>query len=221
MSTNIEFKPTSIQFGTGVKIELTLENTTGSWNGGQVKIDSINLDNFSYNEFWESKLSPAGLWSRFVGISALIVIISEFIFGGWSSQSWGVFGVLIVINAIVFILFLFDALFELNIFRTLIKNYFSNQCYYVTIGNKSGNNIEFYALLTERNKLLNLEKQIKELKKSISNLNALSGTSKHNLSSNISPKSDLDNLQQLGELYKNGVLTEEEFRLKKNQILGI
>ena len=224
MSSNVIFNATSFEFGTGVKISLNSDKVVGSWNGGGANIDAINLDNFSYYEYWESKLSPAGLWFRFIGISALIVIVSEFAFGGWSSESWGIFGVLFVINALVFILFMFDALMELNIFQSIIKNFFSNQCFYVTIGNKSGNNIEFYALLTERNKLLNLDKEIKELKKSISNFNALSETLKqthsNNLSRNNIPKSDLDNLQQLGELYKNGILTEEEFKLKKNQILG-
>ena len=225
MSSNVIFNPTSFEFGTGVKISLDSDKVVGNWNGGGAKIDSINLDNFSYNEFWDSKLSPGGLWFRFVGISALIVIISEFAFGGWSLESWGIFGILFVINILVFMLFMFDALFELNIFRSIIKNFFSTHCYYVTIGNKSSNNIEFYALLSERNKLLNLDKEIKELKKSISNSNTLSEALKlnhshNNLTQNNIPKSDLDNLQQLGELYKNGILTEEEFKLKKNQILG-
>ena len=35
------------------------------------------------------------------------------------------------------------------------------------------------------------------------------------------PETDLDELEKLGELHKEGVLTDEEFEAKKTQILGL
>jgi hypothetical protein len=240
MSENIglEYNANTTLFGNGVKITLNSDKVVGEWDGGGGNIDALHLDNFSYNEYCEAKVSPAGLWMRILGISALIAILGETLFGGWSTKSWGLFGILFVANVLVFFVFVIDALFELNIFARVIRSYFSNNVYFVKIGNKSGNNLEFYVPLTEKNKLSNLEKQISELKNYISKKrqpqSAIIDNSKNgvkddlngDLSQNQSPNkiyknemSDLDKLQQLGELYKNGILTEEEFKLKKKQIL--
>lgn len=240
MSENIglEYNANTTLFGNGVKITLNSDKVVGEWDGGGGNIDALHLDNFSYNEYWEARVSPGVLFFRIVGVSALIAILGETVFGGWSTKSWGLFGVLFVVNVIVFFVFFVDALFQLNIFETVIRSYFSNNMYFVKIGNKSGNNLEFYVPLTEKNKLSNLEKQISELKNYISKKrqpqspiidiakNGVKDNLNEALSQNQSPNkiyknemSDLDKLQQLGELYKNGILTEEEFKLKKKEIL--
>jgi hypothetical protein len=59
---------------------------------------------------------------------------------------------------------MFDAMLQLNAFERIIYHFFSNHYFYVTIGNKSGNNIEFIALLDEEHKLKEIDKCLSNLK---------------------------------------------------------
>lgn len=218
MENKIEnlFTSKSYKFDTGITINVNKDSVLSKYDIGHASIDSQHIDNFSYQEYWEERISPGGLWFRFIALSIVLVILSDIIFGGWSVTSWGFFGVMLVINFLVFLAFVFDGLLELDFFRGIIKIFFSNHVYLVTIGNKSGNNIVFYALLDEKNKLIELEKSLANLKLLIAN-----ETNKSIIKNDVLSQqtSNLDELIKLGELYKNGIITEQEFNIKKQELL--
>jgi len=163
--SEVSFKQKTYHFNTGVNVNVNQETVVIKDDVGSASIDRRNLDNFSYQAVWESRFSPAGLIFRFNGISAVIAIASEMIFGAWSSESFGLTFILIIVNVIVWGLFTIDAMLQLNISQNIIKNYFSNQAYSVSIGNKSGNNLDFFAPLDEKSKIVDLERRLDNLKK--------------------------------------------------------
>jgi hypothetical protein len=206
------FNLKTFSFNTGVSVSINENKISANGNGKNVSIDTHQLDNFSYQEYWEGRISQAGLWFRFVGISILLIIY-ESVIGGWSTSSWIFFGIMIAINILYIIVFMFDILLELNIFKKVIKQFFSNHCYAVTIGNKSGNNIDFYAFLDEKEKLNELDILLTKLKHKKASIIS-------KINNPVVTHSNLDELQKLGELYKNGILTEEEFNNKKQELLN-
>lgn len=206
------FEPKKHSFKTEVIIEISEKGISMKSDESSMSIDATNLDSFAYNEHREHKISPAGLWCRFVGISFLLVCFSEFKFGGWSTQSWSIAIIIGIINAIVLLIFMFDSMLELNIFRSIVDKYFSNHVYIVGIGNKSGNNISFITLFDEQQEIKKLEENFNELKK-CTNGKAINLSG---IKSNC-----LDELKKLGELHKTGILTEEEFNQKKTELLNM
>ena len=210
------FQAKTFHFDTEVTVSFTDQTVTAKDKAGSTSIDSQNLDSFAYSEFWEGRVSPAGLWFRLLTVSVIIVILGEIVFGGWSIASWVIFGVLIVVNFLYFFLFFFDSMLDMNIIRWIIKKFFSNHLYAVSIGNKSGNNIDFYAFLDEHSKVKEVENQLTMLKKfvEIKNDNKLNSTT-----SNSNKSTNLDELKKLGELFKSGIISEEEFNTKKKELL--
>ena len=57
-----------------------------------------------------------------------------------------------------------DDFMDLKIYRGIIKSYFSKDIIKVTIGNNSGNNIEFVTFPSDKEKITQLEIAINELK---------------------------------------------------------
>jgi glycerophosphoryl diester phosphodiesterase len=81
----------------------------------------------------------------------------------------------------------------------------------VTIGNKSGNNIEIIAQQEDLELIKELETKIYELKKS----------AVKNDAPVIQSSSNLDELKKLSELLNAGVITQTEFEQKKKQLLEL
>jgi hypothetical protein len=194
----------TINFKNGVSVNLSKSEVILNYNGSISSIDSHMLDNYQYQEYWEPRISPSGLSFRVIGF-AFVLFCCTTSFS--KSTNWTFIGILIALVVLFEIVFAFDAILELNIFRGIIEKYFSNHCYYAKIGNKSGNNIEFFAFLDEKDKLDELNILIKNLKQNIMD--------RKQESSNNS----LDDLQKLWELHQNGILTEQEFIRKKQEIL--
>ena len=82
----------------------------------------------------------------------------------------------------------------------------------MTIGNKSGNNIELIAQLDDLELIKELEQKIYELKKS---------ATKQNNPIIQSQSSNLDELKKLGELLNAGIIGQDEFDKKKKQLLEL
>lgn len=209
------FKPKTFSFETGLTLSINEDKVLANGEGGIASIDSPHLDNFSYQEDWEYRNTPIIIYARFLGILSLLIILFSLIVFGWSGILVG-FLVILLINAIGWIFSIFDAILDLNILNGIVRKFFSNHFYKVTIGNKSGNNISFYTLLDEKNKLIEIEKLMTSLKSLIAS-KANKTTQQNNETTQNS--SNLDELKKLGELYKSGVLTQDEFESKKKELL--
>jgi hypothetical protein len=209
--TKDEFEPQTFTFNTEVKIEIGLNKITLNSSNGNSNIPSQNFDNFTFVEHSETSLSPAGLWFRCVGISIVILIIGMFKFDDYQLMPFFLF--LVGVNFLLFLLMFFDSMLHTNLYRKIIHKYFSNHGYLITIGNQSGNNIEFVSNDDEMVKIKKLESCLNKLKSEVENKTIVSEKP------NVTATSNLDEIKKLGELYKNGILTEEEFKNKKEQIL--
>lgn len=211
MENNIAFIPKTYQFETELTVEVTKEKIIVQDDAGSSSVDSYNLNNLTYQEYWETRISPAGLGMRFHGISIAIIIILETVVGAWTEITLSVTLFLIIMNVAIFLFAMVDMFLELRIIDNIVMKYFSDHVYLVSIGNSNGNNVEFYAQLTEKDKILSLENQVNELK-------LLSQQA--NKSESPSNQTNLDELKKLGELYKLGILTEQEFNDKKQELLN-
>lgn len=193
-------------FETGVSFSISDKGISISADGRNVNLNISDVGSFSYSEHTESKLTPSTLLFRFIGVSVGLVILSEFVFGGWSGPSW-IFAIIVgVINVIVFFLFMLDSFLGLKLFASFIKKQFSDEGYVAIIGNKGGEDVKFVANLDELDKIKSLEKEINDVKTRISN--------------NANSTNNLDELKKLGELKQMGVITEEEFNIKKSKLLN-
>lgn len=211
MPNNIDFTPETYQFETGLTVEVNQDKIIVQDDSGSSSVDSHNLNNLTYQEYWEARISPAGLGMRFHGISIAIIIILETVVGAWTETTLSVTLFLIIMNVAIFLFAMVDIFLELRIIDNIVVKYFSDHVYLVSIGNSNGNNVEFYAQLTEKDKIIALESQINELKKL---------SQQPNKSETPSNKSNLDELKKLGELYQLGILTEQEFNDKKQELLN-
>ena len=105
-----------------------------------------------------------------------------------------------------------DGLFGLNIAYRFFASILGHKGYNIVVKNKSGNNVlEFFAEESEKSQITNF---IKSLKKNASN----------EINHSVPLESNNDNInkiEKLAELHKQGVLTDDEFQKMKRQLLGI
>jgi len=206
------FKPKKYHFENGIEIDINEHKITISEDKDKKTLNSENIDNFSQREYFKDLLTPGGLMFWTPVVSGVFVILVEMIFGGWSTFSWGFFLVMLLINILAFIVLIIDALLELNLFRMFIRKFLSTESIRVTIGNKSGNNLDFLVYPEEHNKVAELEKTVEELRKY---------KNETHQSTNNNSSSSLDELEKLANLRDKGIITEDEFNTKKKRLLGI
>lgn len=191
-------------FNSDIQLLINDENITLIHEGGKNKINPENLDRISYNLYWENRISPGGLYARLFWIPLTATIF----------MNWKLSIIVYSYLAILIVIFVFDAMLELNICRSFVNKYFSNNYYCVEIASKTGNNIQFYTSVDELKKIKEVEKCLTDLKKRI-NDKTMKDTEKPEVLYYH------DDLKKLGELLKSGLVTQEEFDLKKKQILGL
>jgi hypothetical protein len=206
------FKPKKHHFKNGIEIDINEHKITISEGKDKKTLNSENIDNFSQREYFKDLLTPGGLMFWTPVITGVFVILVEMLFGGWSTFSWGFFLVMLLINILAFIILIIDALLELNLFRMFIRKFLSTESIRVTIGNKSGNNLDFLVYPEEHTKVVQLEKTVEELRKYKNEIHQ---------SANSKATSSLDELEKLASLRDKGVITEGEFNLKKKSLLGL
>lgn len=235
-SINVEgFASKIFRFNSEVVVEVNEDQVIAKAENGSQNIESKNLDNFSYIDHIEVKLTPIGLAFRILVFGVLgSVILSLFVKNGWGALvfdasfkdiviEWiAVIGFFLSIFLFGFIMvtWMFDAFLETNLYNNFIKNRLSYKGYAVTIGNKSGNNILFLALEDELKKVKDLEAKINELKKHIQLQVPQQPERPVTQTNSVSTSNSLDDLKKLGELYQSGILTKEEFDQKKTEILN-
>ena len=204
--------PKTFNFKTGVTIETTKDKVTATDPNYNNSIQIADLGNFSYVEHSEQRITFVGLLARMFAVGLLLVILNKVLFSKFQLESQAIF-IGCALMGLAFILFLItviDSFLELGITNNIINNFFSNKGYHVTIGSKSGNNIEIIALIEDLELIKELETNIYELKKSVVKNDAP-----------IMQSSNLDELKKLSELLNAGVITQTEFEQKKKQLLEI
>lgn len=209
-----QLNPKKFDFKTGVTVETNNGKVTATAQNSSKTIQSTDLDNFSYREYTEQRMTFVGLLARMFAVGLLLLIFSKMIFSKINLESQATYiGVILMgISFLGFIVFCVDLMLELGISNNIINSFFSNKGYYVTIGNKSGNNIELITQLDELDLIKELESKIYELKKS-----AL----KNHATIVQTQNSNLDELKKLSELLKDGIIEQEEFDKKKKQLLEL
>lgn len=218
------------RFKSGLKItfqEDELVVNTSSYNSS---INYINIVNYTYSNVYLPRFSQIGLATRilvFGWISSIIILIpvndewgalfftasSTDIFLAWLSIAIGVCAFLVA--GFIFFGFVFSAFMEISFLNRFIERYFSDKRILALIGNKSGKNIQFYALNEEVSKVKSVDKEISVRKKLTIENNKLS-TKNSQIGNDFH-----SSLKKLNELLLDNIINQEEFDLKKKQILGL
>ena len=199
--------PKTFNFKSNVTIETNKDKVTATAPNYNKSIQSADLDNFSYVEHSEQRMSFVGVLSRMFVIGLLLVILNKVLFGKFQLESQAIFMgcTLMGLAFVLFLITVIDSFLELGFTNSIINNFFSNKGYHVTIGNRSGNNIEIIAQLDDLELIKELESKIYELKKSVVK----------NDTPVIQPNSNLDELKKLGDLLNAGIIDKAEFEHKK------
>lgn len=213
-----------IGFNTGVSIDFVNNQVLVTASNYKGAIDYKNLDNYTYTSIYVPRLSFIAVAARiFLGGGFLSVFLFALMFKVDSEELSHFLGVLTIIvflatilfSGLVFYGFIFNAILGFNIADKIVQNYFSNKRWFVVIGNKSGNNIQFYAIIDEIEKVKQLEKIISDIKK-----NYIPEPILQKEVTKSVPSDYLVELTKLNELYQQGILTEAEFTNKKTEILN-
>lgn len=206
--------PKTFNFKSGVAVETNKDKVTATAPNYNKTIQSADLDNFSYVDHSQQRLTFWGLLARLFVVGLLLLIFSKAIFQKLNLETQATYlGLFLIgLSFLGLILFVIDITLELGITYSIINQFFSNKSYYVTIGNNSANNIEFYAQLEDLELIKELESKIYELKKS----------AVKNDAPTVQPQSsNLDELKKLAELLKAGIIDQTEFDQKKKQLLEL
>lgn len=216
-------------FKTGVVVTFKDDSLNVKTSNFNSSINYTNLDNYTYSNIYKPRISPIGLAFRtlvFGWFSAFIIVLpvkDEWGALFFTASSMDIFlawlSIIIAVGSVlIFWLILFGLGFsvfmETSFLSRFIQNNFSDYRIKTIIGNKSGNNIEYNALEEEISKVKAVEIEIASRKK-IVNENTKSN------SLNILQTDFHSDLKKLNELLVEGILTQEEYDLKKKQILGI
>jgi hypothetical protein len=224
--------PCEFKFETEVKVQVDTNKITLVHEEGNSTINAKDIDAFSYSASWEGNIRPVTLLTRFIGISYGVVLIFGFLsdIGDGLVNFWSLIVNLTIASVVVFMIFMIDSVLQLGLFIGIIKSFFSTHLYSIRIGNSNGNNIDFIALLEEKEKIKNLEQVIKEVKELLIPAQGTTPTDATHVfpvadtqspaKESVSNSSDLDDLLKLGELLKSGILTKEEFQKKKEEMLN-
>lgn len=205
--------PKTFDFKSGVTIETTKDKVTATDPNYNNSIQIADLGNFSYVEHSEQRITFVGLLARIFAVGLLLVILNKVLFSKFQLESQAIFigCALMGLAFVFFLVMVIDSFLELGFTNNIMNNYFSNRGYHLTIGSKSGNNIEIIALIEDLELIKELETNIYELKKS----------AVKNDTQVIQQSSNLDELKKLSELLNAGVINQTEFDLKKKQLLEL
>lgn len=135
-------KNQSFNFKTGVTVTITDNKIiVDASNNYHSKIDLANLDEVGYSEYIKPKIAPATLCTAPLVIGG-IMLFTYNVTNGIDFKF--IMGILLIALGIVGFIFIFiDSMLGSKMAMKLITTYFSDKGYFITIGNKSGNNIQF------------------------------------------------------------------------------
>lgn len=201
-------------FSSGVTIDINKDKIIATATNYSNTISFGNLDNFRYNETSKSRITTIGLMARTLALSFFLMIFNKVLSFKNPHLSDILFysGLLLMLLTFVsFLAFTLDVFLEFRFFDTIISNFFTDKGYLVIIGNKSGNNMEFYANTDDLKLIQELESEVYDIK------------NKYDEGFKIDNKIGngyLDELKKLGDLLRDGILTQVEFDIKKKELLS-
>ena len=217
-------------FNSGINISFQNDAMKVNTSNFNSSIDYVNIVNFTFSNVYTPRLSQIGLATRilvFGWIIAFILVLpvddewgalfftasKRDILLAWSSIIIAISSVLI--SGFIFLGLVFSVFMEISFLDKLIEKYFSDHRILSVIGNKSGKNIQFYALNEEISKVKAVNEEILSRKKTANEKVELIQNDR------ILQNDFHSDLKKLNELLLDCVITQEEFDLKKKQILGI
>ncbi len=207
----------TITFSTG---RLIINDSNISFHSNLVRVNNVNTinrENIGHQDKQKMRLLPKQefvyIFRNF--IIGVIVSIVGFIFGLYSNY----FILLYIGLALIFFAgFLYfswmwlDTILGLNIARPIFLSLYGVDAVRVVVQNiYGGNNLQFLVRQEEHSKIPKFESFKKEKVYSVENVS----------NKETNKIGNLDDLEKIAELLKKGILTQEEFDLKKKQILGI
>lgn len=207
----------TITFSTG---KLIINETNISFHSYLARVNNVNTinrENIGHQDKQKMRLLPKQefvyIFRNF--IIGLIVSVVGFIFGLYSDY----FILLYIGLALIFFAgFLFfswmwlDTMLGLNIARPIFLSLYGVDAVRVVVQNiYGGNNLQFLVRLEEQSKIPKFESFKTEKIYSVENV----------ATSEIGKNGNFEDLEKLADLLKKGIVTQEEFELKKKQILGI
>lgn len=201
-------------FSSGVTIDINKDKIIATATNYSNTISFGNLDNFRYNETSKSRITTIGLMARTLALSFFLMIFNKVLSFKNPHLSDILFysGLLLMLLTFVsFLAFTLDVFLEFRFFDTIISNFFTDKGYLVIIGNKSGNNMEFYANTDDLKLIQELESEVYDIKNKYDE-----GLKTDNKIGN----GYLDELKKLGDLLRDGILTQVEFDIKKKELLS-
>ncbi|PHR49853.1 MAG: hypothetical protein COA32_01580 [Fluviicola sp.] len=213
---------------------LTFDDSSVQFNADNPnlpRIQSINLKDvgtLNYSNYIFLKRMPIQYGLRF-GLGGILIIIASIILGyaldKGSLMSIGVtvgiimefFGIFLVLGDLII-----DGLFGGSLIIGICESIWGEKGFEVNINHNSGNQgICFYTALDEESKI---KKAIKALETSVKGFSKSESEATQHKRSHETPKEStntLKDLEKLAELKDKGIITEQEFELKKKQILNL
>jgi len=207
----------TILFSTG---RLIINDSNISFHSNLVRVNNVNTisrENIGHQDKQKMRLLPKQefvyIFRNF--IIGVVVSIVGFMFGLYSNY----FVLLYIGLALIFFAgFLFfswmwlDTMLGLNIARPIFLSLYGVDAIRVVVQNiYGGNNLQFLVRQDEQSKIPKFETFKIEKIYSVENVMDSESKEKHNL----------DNIERLADLLSKGILTQNEFEIKKKQILDL
>lgn len=196
-----------IEFETGL-LKVDEESISLQWGENNISMYRWQIGRVDVQTLKELRLMPIMYGFR-LGAIAIVPIILSFVFKN-HFMSW--IGTIMMCSAFLIVFGdIFGRLFGLTLIESILMRIIGNEFTEVRVQNTSGQDMEFYILPEEKSKT-----------RSIANLRI---EKKEKIESSVTPttstanESNLDKLKKIGELYKSGLLSEEEFNQKKSELL--
>lgn len=194
-------------------LDLHVSSHNRSMNQSIRRGDIENVSSF-YNVYL-NKL-PFQYCFRMAAIGVLGLILSGVMYFNhiefWKILIWLSWVFFVGGALMLFIDVFIDGLFGFNIAYRFFASIIGHKGYNIVVKNKSGNNLlEFFAEESEKDQITYF---IKSLKKNASN------EINHSVPLEIS-NDNINKIEKLVELHKQGLLTDDEFQKMKSQLLGI
>ena len=201
----------TISFSTGNLI-INDNNISFQLNFGSVhEVNTIGRENIGHIETQEMRVLPKVdivycFRMALFGIIIIIIgaIVTDFIF---------YIGVILTLFAafLLFGSFWLDGLLGLNVVKSILLAIFGVDAVRVVVQNiYGGNNLHFFVLRDEKKKIPKFEDYKLEKIHKVENIRNIDSTA-----------NNIDDIEKLANLRDKGIISQEEFDLKKRKILGI
>ncbi len=207
----------TILFSTG---RLIINDSNVSFHSNLVRVNNVNTisrENIGHQDKQKMRLLPKQEFVyifRFFIIGTILSIVG-FVFGIYSNYFILLYiGLALIFFAgfLYFSWFWLDTMLGLKIGKPIFLSLFGVDAVRVVVQNiYGGNNLQFLVRQDEQSKIPKFETFKKEKVYTVESVSKTENIKNGNL----------DDLEKLSELLKKGILTQEEFDLKKKQILGL